>query len=235
MARLRGGRGCYKSHFPHFRSSTLEEESDVRGLGQRGSRRPPHRLEAPVFTNRRLFLSTDPSWLSLKTNLPLPRLLNAKRQRARTHSRQGTRRSGGESSDKHAGEKKQTSGSSPLPFSMHTLCARGTMKPEINAAVGFLSRFLRVKGHVNDRQVQTFNQSLQDILAGKKTRQLRTRAAENTHQNHPTRQIARLLIKSGVGFEDRSRYSPRKPSQERRSLFSNYRYQRGRRAAALRT
>ncbi|XP_003972839.1 protein BTG1 [Takifugu rubripes] len=48
---------------------------------------------------------------------------------------------------------------------MHTLCARGTMKPEINAAVGFLSRFLRVKGHVNDRQVQTFNQSLQDILA----------------------------------------------------------------------
>ncbi|XP_077565584.1 protein BTG1 [Stigmatopora nigra] len=48
---------------------------------------------------------------------------------------------------------------------MHTLCARGTMKPEINAAVGFLSRFLRVKGHVNDRQVQTFNQSLQDILS----------------------------------------------------------------------
>ncbi|MEQ2158501.1 Protein btg1 [Goodea atripinnis] len=49
---------------------------------------------------------------------------------------------------------------------MHPLCARGTMKPEINAAVGFLSRFLRVKGHVNDRQVQTFSQSLQDILAG---------------------------------------------------------------------
>uniref|UniRef100_A0A8C8E0T7 Protein BTG1 n=1 Tax=Oryzias sinensis TaxID=183150 RepID=A0A8C8E0T7_9TELE len=48
---------------------------------------------------------------------------------------------------------------------MHTLCARGTMKPEITAAVGFLSRFLRVKGHVNDRQVQTFSQSLQDILA----------------------------------------------------------------------
>ncbi|KAK7130039.1 hypothetical protein R3I94_009093 [Phoxinus phoxinus] len=48
---------------------------------------------------------------------------------------------------------------------MHTLCARGTMKPEINAAVGFLSRFLRIKGHVNDRQLQTFNQSLQDILA----------------------------------------------------------------------
>ncbi|KAF7198900.1 protein BTG1 [Nothobranchius furzeri] len=48
---------------------------------------------------------------------------------------------------------------------MHTLCARGTMKPEISAAVGFLSRFLRVKGHINDRQVQTFNQSLQDILS----------------------------------------------------------------------
>uniref|UniRef100_A0A3Q3N240 Protein BTG1 n=1 Tax=Labrus bergylta TaxID=56723 RepID=A0A3Q3N240_9LABR len=48
---------------------------------------------------------------------------------------------------------------------MHTLCARGTMKPEINAAVVFLTRFLRVKGHVNDRQVQTFSQSLQDILA----------------------------------------------------------------------
>ncbi|XP_071375291.1 protein BTG1 isoform X2 [Centroberyx affinis] len=48
---------------------------------------------------------------------------------------------------------------------MHTLCARGTMKPEITAAVGFLSRFLRIKGHVNDRQLQTFSQSLQDILA----------------------------------------------------------------------
>ncbi|XP_028811366.1 protein BTG1 [Denticeps clupeoides] len=48
---------------------------------------------------------------------------------------------------------------------MHTLRARATMKPEISAAVGFLSRFLRVKGHVNDRQLQTFSQSLQDILA----------------------------------------------------------------------
>uniref|UniRef100_A0A8C1MFL3 Protein BTG1 n=2 Tax=Cyprinus carpio TaxID=7962 RepID=A0A8C1MFL3_CYPCA len=48
---------------------------------------------------------------------------------------------------------------------MHTLCARGTMKPEINAAVGFLSRFMRIKGHVNDRQLQTFSQTLQDILA----------------------------------------------------------------------
>ncbi|XP_018603036.1 protein BTG1 [Scleropages formosus] len=48
---------------------------------------------------------------------------------------------------------------------MHTLRARGTMKPEIAAAVGFLSRFLRIKGHVNDRQLQTFSQSLQDMLA----------------------------------------------------------------------
>ncbi|XP_030638170.1 protein BTG1 isoform X1 [Chanos chanos] len=48
---------------------------------------------------------------------------------------------------------------------MHTLRARGTMKPEISAAVGFLSRFLRIKGHVNDRQLQTFSQTLQDILA----------------------------------------------------------------------
>ncbi|XP_048867520.1 protein BTG1 [Brienomyrus brachyistius] len=40
-----------------------------------------------------------------------------------------------------------------------------TMKPEITAAVGFLSRFLRIKGHVNDRQLQTFSQCLQDILA----------------------------------------------------------------------
>lgn len=39
------------------------------------------------------------------------------------------------------------------------------MKPEITAAVGFLSRFLRVKGHVNDRQLATFSQTLQDMLA----------------------------------------------------------------------
>ncbi|XP_076862920.1 protein BTG1 [Brachyhypopomus gauderio] len=48
---------------------------------------------------------------------------------------------------------------------MHTLCARATMKPEISAAVGFLSRFLRVKGHVNDRQLQTFSQTLHDMMA----------------------------------------------------------------------
>ncbi|XP_039617737.1 protein BTG1 [Polypterus senegalus] len=48
---------------------------------------------------------------------------------------------------------------------MHTLCTRASMKPEITAAVGFLSRFLRTKGFVNDRQLQTFSQSLQDLLA----------------------------------------------------------------------
>ncbi|KAJ8373599.1 hypothetical protein SKAU_G00041790 [Synaphobranchus kaupii] len=47
---------------------------------------------------------------------------------------------------------------------MHPLCTLATMKPEIVAAVGFLSRFLHINGHVNDRQVQTFGQSLQDIL-----------------------------------------------------------------------
>lgn len=80
-----------------------------------------------------------------------------------THSR-----SGAERSDKQrTNEEEETHRlRSTVAFSMHTLCARGTMKPEINAAVGFLSRFLRVKGHVNDRQVQTFNQSLQDILSG---------------------------------------------------------------------
>lgn len=51
---------------------------------------------------------------------------------------------------------------------MHPLCARGTMKPEISAAVGFLSRFLRVKGLVNDRQLQTFSQILQDMMAGER-------------------------------------------------------------------
>lgn len=40
------------------------------------------------------------------------------------------------------------------------------MKSEISAAVGFLSRFLRVKGLVNDRQLQTFSQILQDMMAG---------------------------------------------------------------------
>lgn len=64
-------------------------------------------------------------------------------------------------------ERKRKRIGQPASISMHTLCARATMKPEINAAVGFLSRFLRIKGHVNDRQLQSFSQTLQDILTGK--------------------------------------------------------------------
>ncbi|KAK1168825.1 UNVERIFIED_CONTAM: hypothetical protein FKN15_001798 [Acipenser sinensis] len=48
---------------------------------------------------------------------------------------------------------------------MHTLYTLASMKPEITAAVGFLSRFLRTKGLVNERQLQTFSQSLQDLLS----------------------------------------------------------------------
>ncbi|XP_053318390.1 protein BTG1 [Spea bombifrons] len=42
---------------------------------------------------------------------------------------------------------------------------RTNMKPEIIAAVGFLSKFLRTKGLMNDVELQTFNQSLQELLA----------------------------------------------------------------------
>lgn len=48
---------------------------------------------------------------------------------------------------------------------MHTHYSRINMKPEIIAAVGFLSKFLRTKGLMNDRELQTFNQSLQELLA----------------------------------------------------------------------
>ncbi|XP_006005734.1 protein BTG1 [Latimeria chalumnae] len=49
---------------------------------------------------------------------------------------------------------------------MHSYCARGeSMKPEITAAVGFISKLLRTKGLVNDRQLQTFCHYLQDLLA----------------------------------------------------------------------
>lgn len=50
---------------------------------------------------------------------------------------------------------------------MHTHYHRANMKPEIIAAVGFLSKFLRTKGMMNDRELQTFNLSLQELLAGK--------------------------------------------------------------------
>ncbi|XP_069620468.1 protein BTG1 [Ranitomeya imitator] len=48
---------------------------------------------------------------------------------------------------------------------MHTHYSRASMKPEIVAAVGFLSKFLRTKGLMNDRELQTFNLSLQELLA----------------------------------------------------------------------
>ncbi|XP_053572879.1 protein BTG1 [Bombina bombina] len=48
---------------------------------------------------------------------------------------------------------------------MHTHYPRGSMKPEIIAAVGFISKFLRTKGLMNDRQLQVFNQSLQELLS----------------------------------------------------------------------
>lgn len=51
---------------------------------------------------------------------------------------------------------------------MHTHYSRINMKPEIIAAVGFLSKFLRTKGLMDDRELQTFNMSLQELLVGKK-------------------------------------------------------------------
>ncbi|KAM9312838.1 protein BTG1 [Gastrophryne carolinensis] len=48
---------------------------------------------------------------------------------------------------------------------MHTHYSRASMKLEIIAAVGFLSKFLRTKGLMNDRELQTFSQSLQELLA----------------------------------------------------------------------
>ncbi|KAM4035304.1 protein BTG1 [Anomaloglossus baeobatrachus] len=48
---------------------------------------------------------------------------------------------------------------------MHTHYPRASMKPEIIAAVGFIAKFLRTKGLMNDRELQTFNLSLQELLA----------------------------------------------------------------------
>lgn len=50
---------------------------------------------------------------------------------------------------------------------MHTHYPRTIMKPEIIAAVSFLSKFLRTKGLMDDRELHTFNQSLQELLSGK--------------------------------------------------------------------
>ncbi|KAE8615345.1 hypothetical protein XENTR_v10008485 [Xenopus tropicalis] len=48
---------------------------------------------------------------------------------------------------------------------MHTHYPWANMKPEIMAAVSFISKFLRTKGLMNDLDLQTFNQSLQELLA----------------------------------------------------------------------
>lgn len=50
---------------------------------------------------------------------------------------------------------------------MHpALYTRASMIREIAAAVAFISKFLRTKGLMNERQLQTFSQSLQELLAG---------------------------------------------------------------------
>ncbi|XP_011844773.1 PREDICTED: protein BTG1 [Mandrillus leucophaeus] len=49
---------------------------------------------------------------------------------------------------------------------MHPFYTRAaTMIREIAAAVSFISKFLRTKGLTNERQLQTFSQSLQELLA----------------------------------------------------------------------
>ncbi|NXP48994.1 BTG1 protein, partial [Heliornis fulica] len=49
---------------------------------------------------------------------------------------------------------------------MHpALYTRVSMIREIAAAVGFISKFLRTKGLMNERQLQTFSQCLQELLA----------------------------------------------------------------------
>ena len=137
-------------------------------------------------------LARNPPPLSLSgTRAPLSTStsINAQRSGASAHghgSRLGTGREDDQSEKNVDFERKKEENRSARAVAvaflsqMHTLCARGTMKPEINAAVGFLSRFLRVKGHVNDRQVQTFSQSLQDILAGKKKPKKKTKQQQKT-------------------------------------------------------
>lgn len=50
---------------------------------------------------------------------------------------------------------------------MHpALYTRASMIREIAAAVAFISKFLRTKGLMNERQLQTFSQCLQELLAG---------------------------------------------------------------------
>lgn len=48
---------------------------------------------------------------------------------------------------------------------MYVLGTWADMKPEITAAVGFICKLLQTKATVEERQLQTFCQSLQDLLA----------------------------------------------------------------------
>lgn len=78
----------------------------------------------------------------------------------------------------NAGRPRGESWLPPAAASMHpALYTRASMIREIAAAVGFISKFLRTKGLMNERQLQTFSQSLQELLAGEPRRgsQPRTR------------------------------------------------------------
>ena len=60
-------------------------------------------------------------------------------------------------------------GPSPPAAPMHPFYSRAaTMIGEIAAAVSFISKFLRTKGLTSERQLQTFSQSLQELLAGER-------------------------------------------------------------------
>lgn len=60
-------------------------------------------------------------------------------------------------------------GPPPAAAPMHPFYTRAaTMIGEIAAAVSFISKFLRTKGLTSERQLQTFSQSLQELLAGER-------------------------------------------------------------------
>lgn len=198
-------RGSYKNPFPFSPSFTLEEESQQGGSAYDSTRDPPSPQPTPLYlpTTGVLFPTSAPSQPAHRGLSLLEELPSTDKCQEKQHKRQQIRiaaQSRRERVKETRREKQQQQekahGSSPLPFSMHTLCARGTMKPEINAAVGFLSRFLRVKGHVNDRQVQTFSQSLQDILAGKETH----KNIQITHRNHRNKHRKTYTALSHIRF-----------------------------------
>ncbi|KPP76628.1 protein BTG1-like [Scleropages formosus] len=148
------GGGCIRSTYC-TETITLVEE----GLGFEGGDVAPSRsLLLRVKQHRATPRRTVQVHLPFETSPP--RQINAQQRSPRSNT-----------SKKHDSEPQPESEQrirrkdAKTTLSMHTLRARGTMKPEIAAAVGFLSRFLRIKGHVNDRQLQTFSQSLQDMLA----------------------------------------------------------------------